>query len=64
VSVSFIGIVAISTSDPNPVALVQELPLLKNLPKLFRRGYYESNMYRQYVLVHDMHNTDPDALPR
>lgn len=57
-------VIAVSTNDASPAALAQDMALLKNLPKLFRRGYYDSNLYRQYVLVHDMQNNDPDALAR
>ena len=40
------GIVAIASSDANPVALVDSLRGVRSLPRLFKRGVYDSNIYR------------------
>jgi hypothetical protein len=58
------GIFAVASSDNQPVNLLEKIRDPKALPRMFRRGHYDSNIFRQYVLVHDMQSTEDKALER
>ena len=48
-------LVAVSTTDQNPLNLIESLRSMRNLPVVFQKGIYDSpaNMLRSVVVLHD-----------
>ena len=56
-------VIAVSSADENALALVDASRGLRNMPRLFQRGFYDGNVYKQYLIVHD-NCSDPALLQR
>mmetsp|Transcript_3605 Transcript_3605/g.4808 ORF Transcript_3605/g.4808 Transcript_3605/m.4808 type:complete len:1429 (+) Transcript_3605:67-4353(+) len=61
--------VAISTSDIDPISCFEQLDSSHFLPMSFQSGQYDAGINRYYLLVHDVNspnakNVDPDTLCR